>query len=54
MTQANKPQKCDVCGKRRVIVHTVSGGGHDDGDKYCRQCEDEYQGRTDGVEEESQ
>ena len=39
----NKREKCDVCGKRRVIVHVVEGGGQDAGAKYCRACDDEWQ-----------
>jgi hypothetical protein len=47
----NTREKCSICGRRRVIVHEVNGGGHDDGDKYCRECEDDYQSR--GGEDES-
>lgn len=40
-----KPEKCSVCGKRRVIVHVVDGGGHDHGTKYCAACERQQQKR---------
>jgi site-specific recombinase XerD len=53
-TDMNKPEKCSVCGRRRVIVHVVDGGGHDDGDRYCRQCEADYQGQFEQDDEATQ
>lgn len=35
-------QVCDICHRRRMIVHVDESP---EGGKYCRSCEDEYQGR---------